>query len=157
MRATALHWLVSQSLFLASITTELRNGSSMAEDTVSTCGYSPLAVILTLGIGSIMLAVVIFGGYWSVSTGIPLVGSCSAAVSAACHLPRGDEAHLLPLRWGVVVAQMDGENIGRCSFSAKEVVGPVVGAQYVSDVILVHRTSYKSELTAYRDKLVQPG
>ncbi|KAI5246195.1 hypothetical protein E4T43_02765 [Aureobasidium subglaciale] len=127
----ALHWLVSQSLFLASITTELRDGRSMAEDTVSTCGYSPLAMILTLGIGTIMLAGIIFGGYWSVSTGIPLVGSCSAAVSAACHLPREeDEAHLLPLRWGVVVAQMDGGNIGHCSFSTKEVVGPVVGAKY---------------------------
>ncbi|KAI5276990.1 hypothetical protein E4T47_00244 [Aureobasidium subglaciale] len=127
----ALHWLVSQSLFLASITTELRDGRSMAEDTVSTCGYSPLTMILTLGIGTIMLAGIIFGGYWSVSTGIPLVGSCSAAVSAACHLPREeDEAHLLPLRWGVVVAQMDGGNIGHCSFSTKEVVGPVVGAKY---------------------------
>ena len=34
---------------------------------------------------------------------MPLVSTCSAAISAACHRPDEDsESHLLPVRWGFV-------------------------------------------------------
>ncbi|THX14844.1 hypothetical protein D6D17_03147 [Aureobasidium pullulans] len=126
----ALHWLVSQSLFLASITTELRDGRTLAEDTVSTCGYSPIAMVLTLSVGCLMLVGIVGVGFWKVSADLPIVGSCSAAISAACHPPPGQEnAHLLPLQWGVI-PRADGDEVSHCSFSAEEVEAPVVGAKY---------------------------
>ncbi|THW65872.1 hypothetical protein D6D20_01754 [Aureobasidium pullulans] len=126
----ALHWLVSQSLFLASITTELRDGRTLAEDTVSTCGYSPIAMVLTLSVGCLMLVGIVGVGFWKVSADLPIVGSCSAAISAACHPPPGqDNAHLLPLQWGVI-PRADGDEVSHCSFSAEEVEAPVVGAKY---------------------------
>jgi hypothetical protein len=37
-----------------------------------------------------------------ISSGIPLVSTCSIAISAASHRPLQDtDAHLLPVRWGV--------------------------------------------------------
>ncbi|KEQ80063.1 hypothetical protein M438DRAFT_386109 [Aureobasidium pullulans EXF-150] len=126
----ALHWLVSQSLFLASITTELRDGRTLAEDPVSTCGYSPIAMVLTLSVGCLMLVGIVGVGFWKVSADLPIVGSCSAAISAACHPPPGQEnAHLLPLQWGVI-PRADGDEVSHCSFSAEEVEAPVVGAKY---------------------------
>ena len=36
---------------------------------------------------------------------MPLVSTCSAAISANCHPPKADkQAHLLPLQWGVIEA-----------------------------------------------------
>jgi len=34
---------------------------------------------------------------------MPLVATCSAAISAACHRPEQDvDAHLLPVQWGII-------------------------------------------------------
>jgi len=61
---------------------------------------------------------------------IPLVGSCSAAIAAACH-PIGDDLAPdtveKPLKWGVV-----GERNGvkHLSFSKNEVDEPVEGVVY---------------------------
>jgi hypothetical protein len=47
---------------------------------------------------------------------MPLVVSCSAAISANCHRPEQDgDAHLLPVRWGVVGTNDEGHKI--CSFT----------------------------------------
>ena len=46
---------------------------------------------------------------------MPLVSTCSAAISAACHRPPADdEAHLFPVQWGVVT---EGEKTARCAFT----------------------------------------
>lgn len=62
--------------------------------------------------------------------GIPLAGSCSAAISAACHAPiRETNASVLPLLWGVVeTGQWDG--VGHCAFSNCEVSVPQSGVRY---------------------------
>ncbi|THY44811.1 hypothetical protein D6C99_06632 [Aureobasidium pullulans] len=119
----ALRWLVSQSLFLASITTELRDGRTLAEDTSNSHGIDAFCCCL-------MLVGIVGVGFWKVSADSPIVGSCSAAISAACHPPPGQEnAHLLPLQWGVI-PRADGDEVSHCSFSAGEVETPVVGAKY---------------------------
>ena len=47
---------------------------------------------------------------------MPLVSTCSAAISAACHRPQEDvDAHLFPVKWGVVTAE--GEKPARCAFT----------------------------------------
>ena len=56
------------------------------------------------------------------NSAMPMVVSCSAAISANCHRPEKDEdAYLLPVRWGVV-----GETEGRkiCSFTTMRDVEP---------------------------------
>lgn len=54
---------------------------------------------------------------------MPLVGSCSAAISAACQRPPEDkEAHLLPVQWGVITPA--GEDPARCSFTTLRTVEP---------------------------------
>jgi hypothetical protein len=54
---------------------------------------------------------------------MPLVSTCSAAISANCHRPDPDkEAHLLPVQWGVTEEELDG--IERCSFTTLRTVQP---------------------------------
>lgn len=125
----ALHWFVSQSLFLANVLTVRRDGD--IEATVSTAGYSPIAMICTICLGGCMLIFVFsIGRFWRYSSDIPLVSSCSAAISAACHPPHDQKnAHLFPVQWGAVPG-MKREEVEHCSFSADDVDKPVEGALY---------------------------
>ena len=51
-------------------------------------------------------------------SGIPLVLSSSAAISAACHAPESDiDAELLLVKWGVV-GEADAEGVGHCFFTS---------------------------------------
>lgn len=60
---------------------------------------------------------------------MPLMSTCSAAISAGCHPPKDDtDAHLLPVRWGVVSSEGD---TGHCSFTTASDVGtPLPGSLY---------------------------
>jgi hypothetical protein len=42
-----IHWLISQSLFLARITAYLPDGTVNQNSTFSTCGYSPIGIIIS--------------------------------------------------------------------------------------------------------------
>jgi hypothetical protein len=42
-----MHWLISQSLFLARITAYFPNGEIDQNSTFSTCGYSPIAIFIS--------------------------------------------------------------------------------------------------------------
>ncbi|KAK6591892.1 hypothetical protein H4I96_12169 [Botrytis cinerea] len=77
-----------------------------------------------------------------ISTVNPVVGSCSAAISAACHASReeGDISEL-PIQWGVVRGA--GESIGswknkdkdfgHCAFSGAVVAPPLPGRWYAGE------------------------
>jgi hypothetical protein len=55
---------------------------------------------------------------------IPLGGTCSAVVSAACHRPEGDEYGASELvKWGVVPRE-DGRPWERCSITSWSVEAP---------------------------------
>ena len=60
--------------------------------------------------------------------GMPLAGSCSAAISAACH-PQADEVDvsLVPLKWGVVDVD---KGVGHCAFSGRYVSPPITWRWY---------------------------
>lgn len=103
-----LHWLISQSIFLAVIGA---NDWSINGDTPVSqgypylgLGYSPFAIVLALLLGGLMIV-----GLWvnalttKIGRDMPVVRSCSAAISAACHPPPWDEdACEKPLSYGVV-------------------------------------------------------
>ena len=130
-----LHWLVSQSIFLIAIDyydVFGAPGKTLFEfepDSYRTLGFSPSAIISVIVLGSLMIISIIGFGYVPYKGGIPLAGSCSMAISAACHVDEdGAEAATKKLRWGVVSTGVDG--VGHCAFSSGEASAPVKGETY---------------------------
>jgi len=132
--STALHWLVSQSIFLVSIETYDVNGwPKEEEEHVATCGYSPLAIICFLVVsGLVVVFTLVQGGKVLRSEGMPLVGSNSVGIAAACHPLNGVGDVSQPLMWGVVSQEVEEteEQIGHCSFSSSAVEVLVKGRLY---------------------------
>ncbi len=131
-----LHWLTSQSLFLARITVFDENNMPDNSQSASTCGYSPVAIVFLLIAGAVTLLSVSLISFRRFKPGIPLVRSYSAAISAACHRPEADvDASTKPVMWGVVGHEFN-ENVrktlGHCSFTSFEVEPPVKGRLYGS-------------------------
>ena len=103
-------------------------------------GYSDSALIASLTWGSIIVLVVIsVANFNTYPRGIPVGGTNSAVISAACHSKyeegvgghesKDNDIVNQPLRWGVTIR--GGRNrIGHCCFSSEEVEGPVVGHLY---------------------------
>lgn len=132
-----LHWLMSESLFLVRITAVDRN--QVYDDSVSSMGYSPLAIAISCLVCFLMLAFVNIKAFQKYKPGIPLVGSCSAAISAACH-PLGEEKDVSskPVQWGVVKGAGESvgawknkdKDFGHCSFSSLPTAPPIPGRYY---------------------------
>jgi hypothetical protein len=129
-----LHWLMSQSLFLALVTVYDDTGLLDENSSISKVGYSCIAIFFALILGSVAVLGGIVNGFRRYDDGIPLAGSCSAAISAACHRPSVDAmAYARPVMWGVRGADGDqgmGSEIGHCCFSSFEVGKPVKGHLY---------------------------
>ncbi|KAK7991410.1 hypothetical protein PG988_000204 [Apiospora saccharicola] len=125
-----MHWLVSQSLFLARIAAlEDQHGTVNVRDSFSTCGYSPIAVFATVLAGLIQVLAVVILGFRKYDGVMRMVSTNSQAISAACHPLAGDreEGYLLPLRWGVV--EMNENGIGHCTFTTAPQEGSMVPGQ----------------------------
>ncbi|KIW28005.1 uncharacterized protein PV07_07697 [Cladophialophora immunda] len=86
-----LHWLVSQSLFVVNVTMTDYTGAEVTQAPnyirhLVTCGYSPIAILFAIVLGSLLvLALLTFGLGMKLKTGMPIAGSCSLAIAAACH------------------------------------------------------------------------
>ena len=129
-----LPWLVSQSIFLVSLKAYRCTGEADPENNIVTCGYSPIAILVITVVGAAAMLLGIAMGYRRYKPGMPLVGSCSTAVSAACHPPyRDKDASVSKLKWGVVNDQgLNGQNygVGYFSFTCFEVEKPIRGKMY---------------------------
>ncbi|MCJ1263852.1 hypothetical protein MMC22_003722 [Lobaria immixta] len=136
-----LHWFVSQSIFLVAIETydqgvrvDYRNTHTRATqpDQLS-CGYSPIAIIFVIILVLVMMLFGIGTGLKRYDPGIPVAGSCSVVLSAACHVEDEDTASsemaLKPLQWGVVRSG-DGDEVGHCAFSTAKVTFPQESSLY---------------------------
>ena len=97
---------------------------------LSTVGYSCIAIITVIALGSVIVIIGVLIGFRRYKQGIPLAGSSSAAISAACHRPKDDEdAASKAVMWGVVEAYgQDG--VGHCCLTSFEVSPPVKGERY---------------------------
>lgn len=127
--STVLHWLVSRSLFLARVSLYTRDGQEDPAESISTIGYSCIPLLVVIVLGSVTVLAGILNGFRRYKPGIPLAGSCSAAISAACHLPEEDvHASEKPVLWGVVSIKEGG--VGHCSFTSLEAKAPVEGESY---------------------------
>jgi len=93
-------------------------------------GYSPRAIITVIVFGSLALLSLIAVSFIKYRPGIPLVGSCSIAISATCHGQKnGKEAAVEKVGWGVLSVGTDG--VGHCGLSKDELSAPVKGAMYI--------------------------
>lgn len=129
-----LHWLVSQSVF---VTDEIWTDPSSSEGLIrnTNLGYSPLAILIGLGVLTTILVLIIVQGLWTTRLDMPLLRGCSATIAATCH-PKGDDfprgAQLGAVQWRVLgepTYSVTGE-IGHCGFSAGYIGLPVEGRMY---------------------------
>ncbi|KAF2155260.1 hypothetical protein K461DRAFT_276457 [Myriangium duriaei CBS 260.36] len=100
------HWVISQSFFVMAVEYSGMDGL-IDNATFYAAGYSVMAIIIALALGgALILTLLVVGMRRLPATGIPFVGCCSAAISAACH---GEVEATEPLRWGVV-ADYEGKS-----------------------------------------------
>ncbi|KIK55868.1 hypothetical protein GYMLUDRAFT_248278 [Collybiopsis luxurians FD-317 M1] len=135
----ALHWLVSQSIFPVKINYWYHNEPTSvqfinnAANISTSCGYSPVAMILATIVGaSLVLSALAIGFFKRIDGDMPIVYSCSIAISAACHPPVDGADPLKPMKWGVVLdMDSDGkQGAGHITFSSGEVLPPIPGCYY---------------------------
>jgi hypothetical protein len=133
--AGTLHWLVSQSIFLVNVEAYLlidyEERHHEANSDYMTCGYSPVAMISVIITGFLMVLAAIISGFVRLPSGMPVAGSCSVAISAACHPEserNGESAALLKVQWGSVSSNV--RDFGHCSFTDGEVSPPEQGRLY---------------------------
>ena len=124
-----LHWLVSQSVFLVTAAAFLPDGTRDYSAGSYRVGYSSLGIVFSLMVGVILIAALLGLGCRRVMFKLPMVGTNSAAISAASHRPiEDDDAHLLPVLWGVVCAK---DGIKHCCLTtACDVAEPIQGEKY---------------------------
>ncbi|KAL8365470.1 hypothetical protein RB595_004333 [Gaeumannomyces hyphopodioides] len=135
-----LHWLISQTIFLVFIEF-VTNHDATPKKTQISCAWSPFGVVLITLVGTIMLMALVWVASRRLRSPMPIAGSCSVAISAACHPSTYEEgAWEKPLRWGMqkdgiqdetievhVIGGGNGINnereqvLGHCSFSSREV------------------------------------
>ncbi|KAF2995325.1 hypothetical protein E8E13_000718 [Curvularia kusanoi] len=145
--SSALHWLVSQSIFLVSVDLYdyMDNRSAAGQQwltdqaydprdelmSITTCGYSPIAIVCVITLSSLMFVALSMAGFISYKRGMPLAGSCSMVISAACHVESENQVSTQEVQWGVLEASDSQANVGHCSFSGGSVSRPIVGHFYI--------------------------
>lgn len=121
--SAVLQWLLSQSMFLVQVICYNADGSRNQYNDGMNLAYSLLGIILTISLSVLLVVCFTFAGYLKFPKDVPLVGTCSAAISAACHRPAEDkDAHLLPVRYGDVRPYQD---VGHCCFTTALDVAPL--------------------------------
>jgi hypothetical protein len=127
-----LHWLVSQSIFLAVVSEYDEVGNEKNRIAIATCGFSPIAMICVIVAGGCITIFAITLGFRKFPPEMPIAGSCSMAISAACHSAPGEgvTASTEALQWGVVPWMLSAEGAGHCCFSKDRVGLPIPGHMY---------------------------
>jgi hypothetical protein len=66
---------------------------------LSKLGWSPIGAVIVMVLGAAMVVVLIGAACWPLRSNMPVAGSCSTAISAACHPPepRDPDAWMKPL------------------------------------------------------------
>lgn len=138
-----LHWLVSQSIFLVSMHTygyspETKSWVQLVSTpefprTFTGVAYSPLATICAFLLGFFLLVGLLWAASIRLKSATPVVGTCSAAIAAACHVEEGEsgsQVALMKIQWGVTRDATEEGHAGHCAFSANAVSVPAQGVLY---------------------------
>ncbi|MCJ1398987.1 hypothetical protein MMC11_002189 [Xylographa trunciseda] len=131
-----LHWLISETIFLVNVSVFDVNDVEQPSRSTSACGWSATGLYIFIVIGTIMVATPLGFGSRKYHSGMPIVSTCSRAISAACHAAPGDDnAASKALMYGVIHQTEDGREL--VGFSSKEVkpleAGKVYGGEAASD------------------------
>lgn len=152
-----LHWMISQSIFVIQTIGYSQPASKNPKKSDfdkapaldgSVVGFSILGIVLSVSIGTAMVITLLGLGTFKrykakklengeEAYAMPLVSTCSAAISAACHKNKGDiDACFLPLTWGFVTdIQTDELSSGRfCFTTATDVRYPSISEVYQENI-----------------------
>lgn len=139
---TIIHWLVSQGFYYMLLIPYGTDDEPIYEKKISSVASTGLPLFiaglmgLVLGISLLILA------FRRLRSSIPLAGTCSAAISAACHPQEGagnTTAGLREVMWGEIDSPLDGhsdeideteEQKGHCSFTSHDVRTPSLEKLY---------------------------
>ncbi|KAI9716601.1 MAG: hypothetical protein M1828_007634 [Chrysothrix sp. TS-e1954] len=116
-----LHWLVSESFYLVSIN-EYRFTGEYLGPYIRAIGYSSGPQVFALVIGlTLLLSVLIFARVTTYPKHMPMLSSCSLALSAACHRDDDESGDIAQqsLKYGVLRAKT-AEGLPRAGFTARQ-------------------------------------
>lgn len=129
--STFLHWLLSQCFLVVNSVSSYAGDKQRDGDIFRQLGFLRLPSLVAAIIGAVMFWVLIGLSFKTYKSAMPVVGSCSAAISAACHPPKEDDldqATLGLVMWGETLGapawemgiSVDeiGEDRGHCSFTS---------------------------------------
>ncbi|KAF7195462.1 hypothetical protein HII31_03354 [Pseudocercospora fuligena] len=116
-----LHWLVSRSLYLVQLKVYDSMGNFTGDSSISSLGYSPLFIILSVAVGSVLLSAIMWLSRCKLGSNMPVVGSCSLAISAACANNLEVDAATKSLMYGVLRRAPGKAGTRYVGFSAEEV------------------------------------
>lgn len=127
-----LHWLVSQSIFLAVVAEYgTLDGELINPTKIASCGFSPIAMLIVIVLGVLIIIGCWIIGRMKYDPSMPLAGSSSVAISAACHRPEWDvDASVNPVQWGVIPGSAEVNGVGHCCFTSGRVEPVQEGEQY---------------------------
>jgi hypothetical protein len=143
-----LHWLISRGSYLINIRVDDLSSMEIPDRTRYSRGMSPLPLLLAFFLGTKMWIVLFVLKGKHLGRGMPSIGTCSVAISAACHPPTWESADATKgLMYGVVsqelrdhqesvVAFLSGEHTagaGDVSFSSGNVQPLVVNSVHSKD------------------------
>ena len=113
-----LHWLISQSITMVRI--NIFDFQGIKNRTISACGYSPLALVLSVSLGVLLIIVALLIGLLRrYQPGMPSAATSSTSISVVCHPPEDEvDTAILPVMFGLVEAR---NGIKRATFSSKVV------------------------------------
>ncbi|PLB52255.1 hypothetical protein P170DRAFT_350349 [Aspergillus steynii IBT 23096] len=124
--SAVIHWLLSQSLFL--VVLEAYTPTHLRDPTndVTGCGWSPGAVLTALILCCLLVFYIVGLGFKRFPSGMPVAGSCSLAIAAACHGESESPSDIaqMPLKWGVMGSD------DHCGFSSEDVEKPTHSRVY---------------------------
>ncbi|MCJ1378955.1 hypothetical protein MMC17_002054 [Xylographa soralifera] len=126
-----LHWFVSQALFVVDVSVYNEDGTLNTDlGSITNCGFSPLAMICTLVMASLLTLVTCGLGLRKFKDlSPPLMADCSAAISAACHhTGYREKTQYMELKWGCTgYVGHDTGLVGHCAFiEARADTGAIV-------------------------------
>jgi len=133
-----LHFFISQSIFLARVQYFDENGEIDVNDSFAYVGFSPIAILISVCIGAVLIMAQILHSFRPLDNHMPIHGNSSVVISAMCHPSNGtvgneegeEELSSRPVMWGAVVQPKDEDEVGHCSFTADVVEQPVRGRRY---------------------------
>lgn len=97
-----LHWSILQAVYPVRANSISPDGTHDHAFDKTVIGSSMIGIFMTTIFGVAFLIYFVCAPFLHYKSDMPLAGTFSMAISAACHRPAEDtDAHLMPLKWGV--------------------------------------------------------